>query len=351
MRKHSRSRDKKRCARQGAIPLVSKLMLPVAAMGLAACGSSSDAASDTAAGTTARQQAALPNGGTATGTPAVAAHAALPAAALAAWERHARGECRDMGARFGAVRFIPIQSVDPEREPAANEGVFFAAEFNGDGRPDFVVTTENGGCAGEPDYGKMGPPHDFIVSTADGYQAAYGFNGYIDPKHVRRRDKRDVIEYNRGWNGDCGYVETIVWAWTGTKMEAIERRNDKGQLVDNEGCAIAAASKQASASGKLPILDGLWAGTRHGGCAGMKAPDGGPDFIIAGNKMNFAQDYMELTPVQSLGGGRYRAGKDYDKMVIRLNGPKSLVMEEGPMGKGDAFVWCSPATEWEAWYE
>lgn len=306
----------------------------VATVVIAGCGS------EPTAGAAASKKAATPKAATATGTTAVAAPVALPSAALAAWEGYARGECRDMRMDFTAVRFAPIQSVNLEQESAANEGAFFVAEFNGDGRPDFVVTTENWGCAGESDHGKLGAPYDFIISTAQGYQAAYGFNGDFGPEDIRRRGKRDVVDYRRGWNGICGYVQTAVWGWNGTQMDVIERRDDKGQLVDKEGCAVGAQAVEGPATFP-PIPKGYYAvGTTCALAANAQAASDGPGRLARfdENALTWFDGGPEIRGFESLGNNRFRVraqsygngddtkGANTD-FVIRITGASSFVTE------------------------
>ena len=292
---------------------------------------------------------AQPEAGSETQTPApeaaskskgaLAAPAGLPTEALAAWEQYANSECREMGDTFKAVRFLPAASLAPETELSPGDGTFLTGEFNGDGKPDFFVSTDNWGCGASGGYGKMGPPQDFIISSAGGYQADYAFNGYMAPDQVKRRGDRDVIELRGGWNGECGPVETIVWGWTGKAMEAIERRDDEGRAVDKEGCV-------ATPKGKLPIKDGLWADDRAGGCAKMTSND--PAFIVADDQMVFVQDYRTLKPVKDLGANRFRTGSasNYDEQIIKVQSPARMKIE-GEMG--GSYTWCSPKTRWEPW--
>lgn len=172
---------------------------------------------------------------------------ALPRAALAAWEDHARRQCALIEARFATVRFAPLAADgDPvrqiERRFAVRQGGFLTADFNGDGRPDFLVVTADQGCAVEaPAYGQAGPPADVILSTAAGYAVIEGFAGWPHPAMIRRRGGRDVLEYGQGgFDRRCGIVMTAVWAWDGRGMNIIERRNDRGDRVDADGCEIGA---------------------------------------------------------------------------------------------------------------
>lgn len=218
----------------------------IAAVSITACGSESTAASSKAQGD-------APN--------------ALPPAALAAWETFARGQCSDQGERFAAVRLAPLagdgEAVDlVEQHFSGGKGGFVSADFNADGRPDFVVTTPGHGCVSDgPAYGDRGPPVDFIVSVAGGYQVFDGFMDWISPAMIARRGDRYVLDLPGGFNGRCGPVTTVAWGWTGDGVDAVERRNDSGQLVDREGCAVSAQRpvNEGGAESFPPIEPGYWA--------------------------------------------------------------------------------------------
>ena len=244
--------------------------LIVAATCLAACGSQSTAAADDAQPNTARNTATSVAAATPAATPT-----ALPPAALSAWESFARGQCRDQGERFAAVRFAPLagraEAVDlVEQHFAGSKGGFVSADFNADGRPDFLVTTPGHGCVtSNPSYGDQGPPVDFIVSSGSGYRVFDGFTGWIAPAMIARRDERDLLDLPGGFNGRCGTVTKVSWGWTGTDIDAVERRNDRGELVDREGCAQAAAVPQPQAAAtSLPVEKGFYAfAAGNGSCA------------------------------------------------------------------------------------
>lgn len=271
------------------------IALILAAASLTACGSESTAASNAAQGNTATNAATI----VAAATPAPPT--ALPPAALTAWETFARGQCRDQGERFAAVRFAPLAGRDEaidlvEQHFAGNTGGFVPADFNADGNPDFVVTTPGHGCASSgPAYGDQGPPVDFIVSTASGYRVLDGFMGWIAPAMIVRRGDRDVLNLLGGFNGRCGPVTTVTWGWTGNGIDAVERRNDSGQRVDREGCAQTSAAPQTNgATAALPVETGFYAngGAGNGSCA---------DAI---EQKFFA--YWDGTHIEALGGNRYR---------------------------------------------
>lgn len=271
------------------------IALILAAASLTACGSESTAASNAAQGNTALSAATA----VAAATPA-AAPTTLPPAALTAWETFARGQCRDQGERFAAMRFAPLTGAGEgpdlvEQHFAGNTGGFVPADFNADGNPDFVVTTPGYGCVSSgPAYGDQGPPVDFIVSTASGYRVFDGFMGWIAPAMINRRGDRDVLDLPGGFNGRCGPVTTVTWGWTGNNIDAVERRNDSGQRVDREGCAQTPAAPRASSVAAVqPIEKGFYAfAAGNGSCA---------DAI---EQKFFA--YWDGTHIEALGGDRYR---------------------------------------------
>ena len=271
------------------------IALVLAAASLTACGSESTAASSAAKGNIAT------NAATAAAAKPVAAPTALPPAALTAWETFARGDCRNQGERFAAMRFTPLTGRDEaidlvEQHFAGNTGGFVAADFNADGNPDFVVTTPGHGCTSSgPAYGDQGPPVDFIVSTTSGYRVFDGFMGWVAPAMIARRGNRDVLDLPGSFTGRCGPVTTVTWGWTGNNIDAVERRNDSGQRVDREGCAQASAASQAnSAAATLPVEKGFYAngGAGNGSCA---------DAI---SQKFFA--YWDGSHIEALGGNRYR---------------------------------------------
>ena len=269
------------------------IALILAATSLTACGSESTAESNGAHENIATNSATVVAASTAAPT-------ALPPAALAAWTNFARGQCREQGERFAAVHFEPLTGSGEgpdlvEQHFAGSTGGFVAADFNGDGSPDFVVTTPGHGCASSgPAYGDQGPPVDFIVSTATGYRVFNGFMGWIAPSMIDRRGDGDVLDLPGGFNGRCGPVTTVTWGWTGADIDALERRNDSGERVDREGCAQTPAAPRADGVAAVqPIETGFYAfAAGNGSCADAIA------------QKFFA--YWDGTHLEALGGNRYR---------------------------------------------
>lgn len=178
--------------------------------------------------------------------------AALPPAALTEWEAFARGQCREQGESFVVQRFAPLSGRDEavdlvERHFARGQGGFVSADFNADGKSDFVLTTPGRGCVSTgPADGDRGWPVDFIVSTTSGYRVFDGFIGWIAPAMVIRRGDRDVLDLPGGFSGKCGAVTQVTWGWTGNGVDALERRNGSRQIVNKDGCVEAAAPGESS---------------------------------------------------------------------------------------------------------
>lgn len=283
----------------------------IAAVSIAACGSESTAASSKPKADAAAR--------------AVAATTALPPAALAAWEAFARGQCRDEGERFAGLRLAPLagrgDAVDlVEQHFAGGKGGFVPADFNADGHPDFVVTTPGHGCVGDgPAYGDRGPPVDFIVSTGGGYKVFDGFMGWIAPDMFTRRGDRDVLDLPGGFNGRCGLVATVTWGWTGDGVDAVERRNDSGQRVDQEGCAVSTQSpaNQGGGGSFPPIEPGYWAADASCSDAIRDALEIPLDQSGLGyfNEQGGWSGRFEVLRYTALGGARYRMhGREHSEI-------------------------------------
>lgn len=239
----------------------SAASLSILALALGACGkASADGAGAAGNGDAAiaAQAAAATTAASSETTPAASA-ASLPAPALAAWEAYARGECKANGEKFAAVRFQPLADDAQAGGSDAPLAGYLQGDFNADGTPDYAVTTDNYGCvntSGAPAYGNAGPPVDFIISGANGYKVAQGFMAYLASGNLGKHGGRDVVITDASFNGECGPVTKVVWGWTGSKMDVLERRNDKGAKVDQEGCPVGQAAK---AGGNFPpIKQGIY---------------------------------------------------------------------------------------------
>ncbi|GGD90422.1 hypothetical protein GCM10011515_07530 [Tsuneonella deserti] len=284
--------------------------LMLAALVLTAC-TQGDANADT--GNLAANDSVQDTGSLASSPSTAAPGAArLPAAALAAWEGYAREQCRAIGERFSSVRFTPLSGTAAPDRP--DRGGFVATDFNGDGKPDFVVVTSGQGCSGE---GPGPGATDFVISRSDGYRAVEGFAGALEPQMVKQRDGKDFVEFPGGYFGNCGEVAVSVWGWSGQEMEVVERRDSKGQRVDKEGCALAAQSKGAAGSKPpLPFEPGYWAGGVSCTEAIEEAAELPPDEASL-HYLTATGGYIgrfEIQRFQALGGNRYRLiGREHDE--------------------------------------
>lgn len=209
------------------------------------------------------------------------------------------------------------------------------ADFNGDGKTDYVLSQENFLCADEPGgqmtWGKGGPHYEFLVSTAAGYTLDEGFYtaGGIS---IVPRPKGDVVqlEHENMSSEGCAGAFTITWSWTGRKMDVTDRRNAKGQKVDEGGCA-------AAASGDLPIKLGYYGYDGEG-----FDPCAMTDGVTIDDKYfgDIDGDYP-LRPVRNLGNGQYRLGDSYT-IEVTAPGRFAVWVTGAPRGETERrLVWCA----------
>lgn len=122
------------------------------------------------------------------------------------------------------------------------------------------------------------------------------------------------------------------------------------QLASGATASAAPASEVSlspnAGPGRLPVKTGLWADDRAGGCSTIKAND--PAFILADDKMLFVQDFMSLTPVKDLGGGRFQTGSrdNGDLQTLHVLSPTRMKVQGGLEG---SYSWCSASTRWKPW--
>jgi hypothetical protein len=159
----------------------------------------------------------------------------FPSEAREAWIATQRRNCNTPGDRFDArgIRFEAFNGRNGN-EAAVGANIFRAADFNGDGRSDFIMITNDGGCRtsgneGDTDFGMIGErgiPHDFLVSGPRGYQLeSETLVGDDLMSKVVRRGDRDVIELRftaenalpRDY-GRCGLVAQVVFGWANGTM-------------------------------------------------------------------------------------------------------------------------------------
>ena len=163
------------------------------------------------------------------------------------WIQKVREECMANGARFEGIRDFVLP-----------------ADFNGDGREDYVLMWGGANCvdpggsaSGGFGWGRAGPTNDFLISTPDGYVVQDGFMSELGRDNIKRRGDRDVIELEGGWNTDGGDVARVVHGWDGSQMQILERFNSAGQSVDGDGYPIG-ASTSVQAGGGLPFREGVY---------------------------------------------------------------------------------------------
>lgn len=305
--------------------LCKTILLGTIAAGCISCGDRSNAADATTSATAAQ---AAPK----QASPSKAA--LIPEPASAAWKAYASKACTQSKLRFTPPRLVAF--VDFDRTPSG----FIPADFNGDSRGDFAIVTPNEGCTedGPRDYGRSGPPINFVISTPAGYRVFPGFGGYVDPSMIKRRGDRDVLDLgtNNYFNGSCGPVVQVVWGWDGTEITVVERRDPKGKLVDQEGCPAAPAAVSAKPAGGLPIRVGYY-GIKEDGCAIAMRSDTSGIFVDSKYYRAIDGDYP-LHPVRSLGGNRYKLGEAWEQ--VRVTGPNSFIADEGTEYE-ITYIWCS----------
>lgn len=205
------------------------------------------------------------------------------------------------------------------------------ADFNADGKTDYVLSEDRLCMGSESGWGKAGPLNEFLVSSPTGYALFQGFSSFLEQADIKTRATGDVIQFEWGNTsaGSCDGTFTVTWSWNGTKMDLTDRRNAKGQKVDSMGCP-------ASASGSLPIKLGYY-GYADDGCAvALRSNTGG--ITISDKYWGDIDGDYPIRPVRDLGGGRYRLGEAVD--MIRVTGPDSFVADEGTEYER-RFIWCA----------
>ena len=344
-----RKENKRGVVRLSTLPLVSAMTIAIAGCGQPSGANANQAAENRAVSSIAATAAKA--------TPADVASAILPPAVLAAWEK--RAGCSAKEARAVPSRWAAYPSVRNdetvidlyERHFAKYSGGFVMGDFNGDGQRDFIIVAPSGCGVHDPDermdYGSRGgPPADFVISSPSGYRAIEGFQSFIDASMIKRRDNKDVLEFNaNGYSGSCGYVETSVWGWNGKQMVVVEQRDDKGQVVDREGCPVKAQTAAAGPAGFPPIPKGYYAvgSSCARAIANFESDPFGLTFIDDRKMLTAGMLLHEITKVEALGANRFRLkmqteGEDGNMhpadMVVTLTGPSSFVSDDSapPMG-------------------
>lgn len=215
-------------------------------------------------------------------------------------------------------------------------GKTLTADFNADGKTDYVISDDRFLCAdeggGQSAWGRAGPHNEFLVSSPSGYALSDGFGSYLDASNIKGRRQGDVIQLD--WEDmsseGCAGKFTATWSWTGKKMDLTDRRNAKGQKVDELGCA-------ASASGNLPIKLGYY-GYDGAGVDPCTLTDG---VTITAKDFVDIDGYYPLRPVRKLGNGRYQLGESYN---IEVTGPDRFAVWVAGDSRSETerrLVWCA----------
>lgn len=207
------------------------------------------------------------------------------------------------------------------------------ADFNADGKTDYVLS-ENRLCAGaEGGWGRAGPQNDFLVSSSTGYALFQGFVTFLEQANIKKRESGDVIQFagSDTSSDGCGDAFTITWSWNGRKLDLTDRRNAKGQKVDEAGCLV-------SASSSLPIKVGYY-GYADVSCAvSLRSYDG----ITISDRIwrDFDGDYP-IRPIRNLGGKRYQFGDSYTIEIIDADRFVGWVTGAPRTETERRFIWCA----------
>ena len=159
------------------------------------------------------------------------------------WVQAGRQDCIDAGGRFsGAADFIR------------------RGEFNGDGRTDYLLL--GGGLDCSVDLGgREGPRNDFLISQSNGgYGLHGGFPAFeVTDEQVVRRNDRDVIALEGTWFRPGGEVHRVLWGWNGSQVAVVERQDQNGRAVDEEGRLLRAAAPAVQVeTSPLPFREGAY---------------------------------------------------------------------------------------------
>lgn len=204
---------------------------------------------------------------------------------------------------------------------------FRTADFNGDGRADYILSEANIDCRGdgldsaEAKWGRAGPENDFLVSNATGYQLVQGLTSYDEGMTIRKDPKGDRLVVGLSIpDMDCQAVASVVWAWTGKKMDSVQRLDDKGRPVRCGGDVPAG-------KGALPVPFGKYAVNATCAEAAM-----GNDYLTLSPKYWGEIDGdTPIGPFRDLGGGRWSLGSG---ITISVTGTRTF--SEG----GRTMSWC-----------
>ena len=159
------------------------------------------------------------------------------AKALAAWDSSSQGLCSQLGGTFQPL--TDISPLPEEDMPFGGSPTgFIRADFNGDGKDDFLIKTLNRGCSAT-DPNATGAPVDFVVSDGAGYRSFAASGIQVGSNKLERRGDRDVFKLKGGYGAKCPEPIISVWGWNGQAMAVVERRNEAGEPVGEDGCKVA----------------------------------------------------------------------------------------------------------------
>lgn len=206
-------------------------------------------------------------------------------------------------------------------------GETVAADFNADGKTDYVLSQENFLCAdhppGQETWGTWGPQYEFLISSTAGYKLDKGFTQRFGIDVVKR-PTGDVIQFEReDMSGEgCAGAFTITWSWTGKKMDLTDRRNAKGAKVDERGCPVGGTVSKAS--GFPPIPEGYYAA--NSSCSDAARDSSGTSYLFFDRKTWGEWDgSSDIKQISSAGDNAWKIVLDGgDSLTIKVTGPSSF---------------------------
>ncbi|GAA0777990.1 hypothetical protein [Brevundimonas olei] len=203
----------------------------------------------------------------------------------------------------------------PGFEAAGAPSIDHTADFNSDGRPDYVIGVGDLTCRldGDPMAALFSPsvPGGLILSSPDGYRLEHFQSSEVRTPELRELDGRPVLIL---FDGGPGAVRlpfySHAWGWTGNAMDDLAFYDDRDRRVNSDGSpwrgAVRAAPPTGVRSRFLPLPIGYYA--PGGDCAAdpfhlqYLAEDGirFSDLATAG---------CRFVRTRSLGGDRYETTK------------------------------------------
>lgn len=199
----------------------------------------------------------------------------------------------------------------PGFEAAGAPSIDHTADFNGDGRADYVIGVGDLTCRldGRPMAALFSPsvPGGLVLSMPDGYRLEHFQSSEVREPEVRELDGRPVLVLFDGGPGAVALpFYSHAWGWTGNAMGDLAFYDDDGRRVNPDGSPWSGAAQAAAPTGQrsrfLPLPIGYY------------APDG--DCTADPFHLQYlAEDDIRLSDLptrgcrfvgtRSLGGGRY----------------------------------------------